>query len=213
MTNTEDVESQLEILKGRVAALTAAHSGCDARIRELREKNAVLEQQTLASRLLVRSVDRENVLTAIEEIVVTMIGAEEVAIFDIDYVERSYRVARARGIDPASPRLARAMDRFEDVVSSGRPLIAGHAGAARGSRAAGDKLHARDGGGELTAALPLTLDGCVTGIVGIFRLGERKDGFGPVDHALFEVLGQHAAMALHGVKFDSLRPTVRPPRA
>jgi GAF domain-containing protein len=201
MSHPEDVQSQLETLQQRLSTLTALHAGCDTRIRELREQNAMLRQLTAASRMLARSIDRENVLTAIEEIVVTMIGGEELAIFDIDYVEQCFRVARARGVDATSPRVARAMDRFGDVMSSGRTLVAPALGA-----------DLRDARGELTAAVPLSLEGCVTGVVAIFRLAERKRAFEPVDHKLFEILACQAAMALHSVKFEQLRPTVRPPR-
>jgi hypothetical protein len=199
MGKYEDVQSELETLQQRLSTLTALHAGCDTRIRELREQNAMLKQLTAASKLLASSIDRENVLTAIEEIVVTMIGGEELAIFDIDYVEQCFRVVRARGIDATSPRITRAMDRFGDVMSSGRPLVTAGEASTRELR------------GELTAAVPLSLEGCVTGVVAIFRLVDRKRGFDAADHRLFEILGRQAAMALHSVKFEQLRPTVRPP--
>jgi hypothetical protein len=44
MDKWEDVRAELENLKRRVSALTAAHAGCDEGLRELRERIAMLER-------------------------------------------------------------------------------------------------------------------------------------------------------------------------
>jgi hypothetical protein len=198
----ELVQSQLDALKQRMAALETAHARCDARIRELHEQNSNLVQLTVASQLLAGSLEREAVLSTMEEIVVNMIGSEELAIFDIDRDGQSLRVVRIRGIEPASPRLARALGPLRYVLTSGQTLIARNRLPRPG-----------DADGGLTAAIPLKLDGNVTGVVAIFRLLDQKTGLDPVDHELFEILSRQAAMALHSTAFQSLRPTVRPPRA
>ena len=70
---------------------------------------------------------------------------------------------------------------------------------------------AEDVDGGLTAAIPLKLDGHVTGAVAIFGLVPHKKVLAPVDHELFEIISRQAAMALHSAVSRSLRPTVRPP--
>jgi hypothetical protein len=196
----ELAESQLEQLKKRMAVLETTHARCDERIRELHEQNSDLVQLTVASQLLAAAVQREGVLCTMEEIVINMIGSEELAIFDIDSDGQSLRVARIRGIDPASPRLARALGPLRYVQKSGRTLIARN------------RVHAGDGDGGLTAGIPLKVEGNVTGAIAIFRLLDQKSGLAPVDHELFEILSRQAAMALHSTAFQSVCPTVRPPR-
>jgi hypothetical protein len=195
------LQGQLDGLRRRVAALEAAHAECDARIRELHDQNTSLVQLTVASQLLAAAAERDGVLTAIEEVVVNMIGSEELAILELEGDGESLRVARLRGIDPRGTRLASAMTALRIVTKTGKPII-----VRGGSRAATD----RDGG--LTAAIPLVAEGSVTGVVAIFRLLEQKADLDPTDHELFDVLSHQGAIALQSTAFRSLRPTVRPRR-
>ncbi len=50
---------------------------------------------------------------------------------------------------------------------------------------------------DLTACIPLKVDGKVTGALALFRLLPQKQGFEAVDHELFDLLATHAATALH----------------
>ena len=50
---------------------------------------------------------------------------------------------------------------------------------------------------NLTACVPLIVEGVVTGAIAIFRLLDHKPKLEPIDHELFALLGTHAAMALH----------------
>jgi hypothetical protein len=197
----EAVQSQLDALKKRTAALETAHAKCEARIRDLHDQNTSLVQLTVASQLLANSIEREDVLCAIEEVVVNMIGSEELAIFDLEGEEQLLKIARVRGMEPTSPRLLRAFGPIRCAIRSGQTLITREARAGAG-----------DADGGLTAAIPLKVERNVTGLVAIFRLLEQKAGLDPTDHELFEVLSRQAAMALYSTAFRSLRPTARPPR-
>jgi hypothetical protein len=197
---TEGVQGQIDTLKRRVAALEAAHAECDSRIKELSDQNTSLVQLTVASQLLAASLERDSVLSAIEEVVVNMVGSEEFAIFDLDVDGESLKLARLRGIEAGSQRLRLATGALRYAMQSGKTLVA------RGRRATAESP---DGG--LTAAVPLKIDTQVTGVVAIFRLLEQKAGLDPTDHELFEVLSRQAAMALYSTAYRSLRPTVRPP--
>src|SRR5580704_11280593 len=195
-----EVQSELVALKRRMAALEVAHATCDSRIRELHDQNTSLVQLTVASQLLATSLERDDVLRTIEEVIVNMIGSEELAIFDLDRDGTSLNVARLRGIDAASPRLAKAFGPLSYVLRSGQTLVSRER-----------RVHADDVDGGLTAAIPLKIESDVTGVVAIFRLLDQKAALDQVDHDLFEILSRQAAMALHSTAFRSLRPTVRPP--
>src|SRR5260370_35759462 len=97
------VQSELAALKRRMAALEVAHATCDARIRELHDQNTSLVQLTVASQLLSTSLERDDVLRTIEEVIVNMIGSEELAIFDLDRDGTSLSIARLRGIYATGP--------------------------------------------------------------------------------------------------------------
>ena len=97
----------------------------------------------------------------------------------------SLRLVHVRGISESSPRLARAAGPIRYALGVGQTLVAR-------SRRKG----AEDVDGGLTAAIPLKLDGHVTGAVAIFGLVEHKKALAPVDHELFEVISRQAAMAL-----------------
>jgi hypothetical protein len=195
------LQGQLDTLRRRVAALEAAHAECEGRIRELHEQNTNLVQLTVASQLLAGALERDGVLSAIEEVVVNMIGSEELAILEIDRDGESLRLARLRGIDPAGPRLERAMGSMRLVTLTREPIIA----KAR-------RVSQTDADGGLTAVIPLLAQGCVTGVVAIFRLLEQKGRLDPTDYELFDVLSHQGAIALQSAAFRSLRPTVRPRR-
>jgi K+-sensing histidine kinase KdpD len=197
MERPEDLRSRLETVERRMTELEAEHAECSARIQELRDQNANLQALTAASRILAASPERNNVLAAIADIVVGMIGGRELAIFEIDHIRQSLTLVRAHGLDATSPQLIEAMPILDTVMNSGEALIMGEG----------------DSGiyGGLTAAVPLKLEGCVTGVIAIFRLTERKAELEAVDHSLLEILASQAAISLHSVAYKALRPTVRPP--
>jgi hypothetical protein len=197
-------QSELETLKERLAVLEAAHAECADRIRGLHDRNTDLVRLTVASQRLAASVQRDEVLATIEEIVVDLVGSEELAVFELPEMDgdvEAMRLAHLRGVSADSSRLARAAGPIRYALGVGQTLVA------RSRRRGADDV---DGG--LTAAIPLKLDGHVTGALAIFGLVEHKPALTPVDHELFEILSRQGGMALHVAGSRSLRPTVRPPR-
>jgi hypothetical protein len=197
----EGVLAELRTLKQRMLALEEAHAASQARIVELLDQNNSLIQLTVASQVLSAALHREDVLAAIDEVVVNMIGSEEFVIFDVGADGHSLKIARLRGMDASSPRLRLASTALRHSMHLGKTVVANV------ERASADGA---DGG--LTAAVPLKIDRQVIGIVAIFRLLEQKAGLDTTDRDLFEILSRQAAMALHSTACGSLRPTVRPPR-
>ena len=126
-------------------------------------------------------------LAAIQEIIINLIGSEELGVWELDPVDGALQLVASFGLEPAS---------WERIpLGSG---ILGNAG--RGERfvrttaahpAAGQPAEQR-----LTAAIPLKLDEQVVGAIGIFGLLQQKPGLEPVDFELFDLLASHAASAL-----------------
>jgi hypothetical protein len=181
----------LAAAEAKLAAVQAAHARCDEQIRDLSLRNSNLVQLTVASQLLCSGTDREDVLNAIEEIIVNMIGTEEIAILENLPNEGRIRLTRTRGIDGRSPRFARAVEPIREAISTGHVVF--------------------PNGRDLTAVIPLRMDTTLFGVVAVFRLLEQKPALDELDHELMELLGRQGAVAIFSTAFRSNQPTVRPP--
>jgi K+-sensing histidine kinase KdpD len=137
---------------------------------ELEQQHAHLMCLYVACSRLHASPDREDVLAAIHEIVINLIGCEELAVFE-KHGERLSLIS-SFGIDPAP---------YQDEAWDRRRPAGGPGGSFENA----------------TAVVPLILDGRETGAIVLFRLLDHKPALEPIDHELFELLTTHAATALH----------------
>lgn len=174
--------------------LTTTRAELENRNRDFAERYLEVEQQNthlanlyVASYQLNGTLDRERVIAAIQEIVINLIGSEEVGIWELDDELHALWLVGSFGLN------AREW--------AGVPLGDGIIGAVArsGERfVAGDTLMQPFGREEhLTACIPLKLDDKVVGAIGIFRLLQQKQSLEPVDFELFDLLGSHAASALY----------------
>jgi hypothetical protein len=167
----------------QLAQIAAENERLAQEYADVQRKSGELASLYVAAFRLHQTLDRKEVLTAIEEVVQSLIGCEEVIVF-----ERCGEVLRplaAFGIDP-SPWCR-------------VPLGQGVIGAAAARREAWINPEPADEAGEgaITACIPLLLDGQLSGAIVLFRLLGHKLGLEPVDHELFDLLSSHAAMALY----------------
>jgi nitrate/nitrite-specific signal transduction histidine kinase len=149
-----------------------------AQYLQLEQHNTNLANLYVASYQLHGTLDRQAVLTAMQEIVVNLVGSEEFAI-----VERNddglFQAVAVVGIDDVDDLHGR-----EERIAQ--------------STATGNLWTRSDGvESELTACIPLKLDGRVTGYIAIYRLLAHKAALEPLDHELFDLLATHAATALY----------------
>jgi hypothetical protein len=163
---------------------------------EVEQQNANLANLYVASLRLHSTLIRTEVLSAIEEIIINLVGSEELAIIEIDPQTREPRVALAFGLDARTfdDLPAGAQQQIESCFLSGEIWV----------RASGDES-------PLTACIPLAVDGELIGAIAIFRLLQQKTGIEPVDHELFGLLAAHAATALYcsGLHSERLQPVQR----
>ena len=146
-----------------------------AEYAKLETLNANLANLYVASYQLHSTLDRETVLAAIQEIIVNLIGSEEFAVFESVPGGR-FRLAASVGLEDAAALTVH--ERVAHATASGETFVAAQHG-------------------ELTACIPLKIDGGVTGFIVICRLLAHKSGLEPLDLELFDLLGTHAAMALY----------------
>ena len=201
--------SESEKLRGRVSALEAELDRQRRDRVQLQEKLAVLEREAkryyeqyvdvelqnanianlyVASFRLHGSLDRDEVLAAIQEIVANLVGSEELAVFErTDDGARLERVS-ALGLPDGALREVKV---GEGVI--GRCAESGDAFVAlakpNATRAPGER--------HVSVCIPLVVEGKVTGALAIFRLLEHKRAFEDIDQELLRLLGTQAAMALY----------------
>jgi len=148
------------------------------------EESARIANLYVALQRLHGTRDHGEVLTAIEEIVINLLGSEELAIYELDRAGRELVAARAFGLPAA--RVAPVPLGAGDV---GRIAAAGGLFVADGSK------HAEDP--DLTACVPLRAGEELVGAIAVYRLLGQKPALGPADRELLDLLATHAALALH----------------
>jgi hypothetical protein len=147
----------------------------------IQDQNERLLHLYLAAQRLHGSMDADEILRAIVELVVNFIGSEcfDLCAYDLGRDELvvlvSVGTAAQRGARLEIPRLARAA------------LREGCALTDSGGTQATD---------ELRACVPLKVDDRILGAILIRELLAHKATFRPIDHELFEVIGAHAGTAL-----------------
>jgi len=170
--------AELARLRARFDEITGESHRFAEQYQHIEEQSSNLANLYVASYQLHNSVDRGDVLTAIQEIVINLIGSEQLAIYD-RRDEGPFRLAASFGFDDGT--LATAVNGEYAVEKLGE----GHVFR--------DPLDMQ----PLTACVPLRIDGRDIGAILIFRLLDHKPGLQPVDHELFDLLGVHASTALY----------------
>lgn len=175
------------MLKERVATVEEEGRRFAAKVVEIEQQNTNLANLYVASYQLNGTLDRDRVIEAIKEIVINLIGCEELAIWERDEETGAFELAGSFGIDEHAWRTVGGADSvIGAVLESGTRFIAGESEFTPTGR---EK--------RLTACIPLKLDDRVTGAIAIFELLQQKQGLEPVDFELFELLASHAASALY----------------
>jgi GAF domain-containing protein len=167
---------QVELLRARLATLGTVPS------------ESLLARLYVASCRLHATLDRQDVIAAIQEIVTGLVRSREAALFEIDSAKQSLELAASFGLEG------------DDCLSI--PLRAGLIGltAFTGETLVVDSSHVSGATGlesRLTACVPLKLGGIVTGVIAIFGLLPPKSRLEEFDLELFRLLGTQAAFALY----------------
>ena len=147
---------------------------------EVEEQNTKLANLYVASYQLNGTLDRDRVIAAIQEIIINLVGCEQLAVWELDQVLGALVLTSSFGIDAgrwASIPLGSGL--VGSVASTGQPFIAGE-----------------NSPRDLVACIPLKLDDRVIGAIGLFSLLQQKQGLEPLDYELFDLLASHAASAL-----------------
>ena len=155
---------------------------------DVEQQNANLANLYVASYQLHGTLEREQVLGAIQEIVSNLVGSEEIGLFKVDGASGGLELVRSAGIDAAAfRRIAPGQGVIGRVAREGRIHLTERDGLAG----------ARTEEAQLTACVPLKLGGKVAAVLALFRLLPQKPALEPLDQELFDLLSNQAAMALY----------------
>jgi len=171
----------------RLASIEEESRAFSARYVEVEQQNTNLANLYVASYQLHGTLDRERVLGAIKEIVINLIGSEELAVWEVDDEFGALILVDSFGIDQgrwaALPLDSSSV--ISVVASTGESLV---------------------NGTDLVACIPLKLDEKVIGVIGIFSLLQQKEKLEAVDLELFDLLATHGATALHCTRLAAPEP-------
>ncbi len=175
-TERQDVLAQLGVLEQE------NHSFAE-RFLQIEEENNNLANLYVASFQLHSTLDLQEVLRIVVEIVINLVGAEVLCVYAID--------ERSGLLEPVAAE-GRARTEFRaTALGSG---VIGEAVAHREIRyreaTSGAQLH------EPLVCIPLCVGEKPIGAIALFGLLMQKERFTALDHELFTLLGGHAATAM-----------------
>ena len=161
-----------------------------AQYTEAEQHNNNLAHLYVTASRLHGTCNREEVLRAIREVISFFIGCEQAAVFELDEDGEYLKLISAWGVDR---ELYWRIPVGRGLI--GRAALGGEIYVRREENAEGEGRADED---ELTACVPLKLEGRVFGAIALFRLAAAKGGqLTAPDHELLNLLATHAATALY----------------
>ncbi|MFO7577123.1 MAG: response regulator [Pelovirga sp.] len=179
-------EEQDEAIR-RISELEQENHEFANQLVQVEEVNNNLTNLYLASSRLHSTLDRQETLEIIKEVVINFVGAEKFAVFLLDPQSNKLAYETGEGFDDAEQATPLDAGRgvFAEVVSEAENYFcSGPVGA--GS----DDLYAP------IVAIPLKHYQQLIGVLAVYRLFIQKEQLVSIDYQLFSMLGEHAATAL-----------------
>ncbi len=206
--DTSDLKAELELLKQRLAKAEREKNELEARYQKVEEENKdfaqryveVEEQNNNLANLYVASyqlhstLDFQEVIHIVMEIIINLIGAEIFAILLMDEKTNELGVIASEGYEEGFvfPTVQIGEGIVGGVAKSGEPYYINQAGDDYRVDAA-----------HPIACIPLKIKENVIGVINIYKLLVQKDAFTAVDYELFSLLAAHAATAIFSSKLYS----------
>ena len=179
-------EAEQARLQAQLESIRNESQDFSARYAQVELQHSNLANLYVASYRLHGTLDRQEVIAAIQEIIANLVGCEEAGLFALDPASGTLRLEASYGLDPEAARgLTLDNGPIGSAARSGEVYVAPTA------RAEGALLE------RLTACVPLAIEGRVTGVIALFRLLPQKAAIEEIDRELFELLATQAATALY----------------
>jgi hypothetical protein len=189
----EQLRTENQELKDQYLSVEEENRVFADRYINVERQNSDLISLYVASYRLHSTLEYNEVLQIVTEIVINMIGAEVFGVYVIDEKAKCLELISQEG--------------FAGNATQSVPLGVGVLGEAA---AKGDVYIAPAGtdmqtvGSDPIACIPLKVGERNMGVIAIYRLLLQKDMFQEIDFQLFELLGGHAATAIYVAKLYSI---------
>ena len=197
----ERLGHRLQTLEGDCSRLRNEQDDALRRIGELEQENLDFANQLvqveevnnnltnlyIASSRLHSTLDREETLEIIKEVVINFVGAEKFAVFLFDKASELLHFETGEGFDES--------ESFSDI-RLGEGVLGKTAADMENYFYAGSISEGSDDLLAPIVAIPLIIHGKMIGLLAIYRLFIQKEQLESIDYQLFSMLGEHAASAL-----------------
>jgi regulator of replication initiation timing len=186
----QSLELECTTVRQRLDHVERENSDFARRYVEIEEENNNLANLYVASYQLHSTLDLDEVLKIITEIAINLVGAEVFAVYLRNDDGEELEAVASEGLE---------LSRFPKVrIGAG---VVGSA-MASGEATCWDTTGSRDLSQPIVC-VPLSVHDRTIGGIVIFKLLQQKDGFSPLDHELFNMLGGHAATSLFAARLYS----------
>jgi putative methionine-R-sulfoxide reductase with GAF domain len=185
------LEQEVQQLRQENGALREQFRSVEAENRDFADRYVQVERQNsdlinlyVTSHRLHSTLNYEEVLRILKEIIINMIGTEKFGVYLVQ--EQRLVLIALEGISqPLGSSLAIGEGSIGRAAASGQLYVAPA------------ETDMRTFTGNPIACIPLKVGEQVMGVIAIFSLLLQKDKFGSIDFELFELLGGHAATAIY----------------
>lgn len=187
LARIDALECQNETMLEQLRSIEGENQQFAERYLEVEEENNNLANLYVASYQLHSTLDPNEVVKVILEIVINLIGAEIFAVYVCEEDSDELHAVASEGEVVANfPRHRVGEGLVGECVATGEVGM-GDPGASGGRPSLG---------GEPVVAIPLRVDDRAVGAIVIYKLLQQKDGFSTLDNELFTLLAGHAATAI-----------------
>lgn len=187
------VEEELQALRAENAELKAQFQSVESENREFADRYILVERQNsdlvslyVASQRLHSTLQYEEVVSIVKEIVINFVGSEVFAVYVVDSAASKLVLVGHEGLEGvAAASIDIGVGILGECAQSGQTYVVA------------DNVQVHQTGKEPIACIPLKVGEDVVGVIAIYALLSQKAGFRPVDQEMFELLGGHAGSALY----------------
>ncbi|CAG0958238.1 hypothetical protein MYXO_00607 [Myxococcaceae bacterium] len=183
----EGLEGERKETLSRLEELEHENEEFARRQVEVEQENNSLASLYVASFQLHSTLDLEEVLRIVVEIVINLIGAERFVVYLVDDKTGILEPVASEG-EPAEGLVR---------IPLGQGILGG-AALARGATCR-DATASEDPSAPIVC-IPLRIEDRPLGAIAIYNLLQQKDCFTPLDHELFNLLAGHAATAIFSAR-------------
>jgi transcriptional regulator with GAF, ATPase, and Fis domain len=190
-----DVEERIAVLQeenralmDRFRAVEEENKDFANRYAEVEAENNNLANLYVASYQLHSTLDFNEAIGIIQEIVMNLIGAEEFSILMLDEKANELSIVAGQGMAPKKgPSIKLGEGIIGKAAQSGEPF---YRDGDHADTAAVDYTHP-------LVCVPLKINQHVIGVIAIYKLLLHKQALNSMDYELFSMLAGHAATALY----------------